>query len=276
MGSGAQPRRVAGASRRCRLGVPDVAARVVRPVAARRVRGDRRRRAGERRCAGTARRSRHAPRRADNAGARLRGPEAPAHQTHRHRGADLVPALQRAWRGIRSGRAHHPRGARRRRLDRHRTEGLEHGRRTRGVRSAAGAHRLGRPEAPWHHLLRDPDAAAGHRGPTAASDERARVVQRGLPRQRPGAGGQRDRRGERRLEGRPDDAGARATPRPVTPSLPGPARDRPRLAGGDRRACRRHGAAQVVSATGWPDGSRHRAGRGRRQARPTPSCARRS
>ena len=74
----------------------------------------------------------------------------------------------------------------------------------------AGPHRLGRAQAPRHHLLRHPDAPARHRGAAAAPDERPRLVQRGVPHRRPGARRQRGRRGRRRLGGGGDHADARA------------------------------------------------------------------
>ena len=196
VGPRAQPRSSGGARLAdARVGLPDVAARVGRPRAAGGVRGGRRRRAGERRRAGTARRRRHASGGTDDARARLRRPEAPAPRARSLTGEiDLVPAVQRAGRGIRPRRPHDARRARRRRVDRQRAEGVEHRRRARRLRLAAGPHRLGRAEAPRHHLLRRADAPAGHRGPAAAPDERPRVVQRGVPRRGAGARRQRDRR----------------------------------------------------------------------------------
>ena len=54
------------------------------------------------------------------------------------------------------------------------------GRSDRGVRVAHGAHRLGRPEAPWHHVLRPADAAGRRRGSSDQADERLRELQRGV------------------------------------------------------------------------------------------------
>ena len=62
--------------------------------------------------------------------------------------------------------------ARRRRVGRQRPEGVEHERPPRRLRHAPRPHRLGRAEAPGHHVLRRADAPAGRRGAAAAADER--------------------------------------------------------------------------------------------------------
>ena len=135
----------------------------------------------------------------------------------------------------------------------------------RGLRAAAGPHRCQRAQAPRHHLLRAADAPAGCRGAPAAADERARLVQRGVPGSGQGPGRLPDRRAGRRLDGRPVDPRARA-PSCRIPAWPGAARgDGAGLAGGDRGADRDQRAAQVVPAASRPAGSGHRPGG---QARP--------
>ena len=72
------------------------------------------------------------------------------------------------------------------------------------------------PDVPKHRgitLLRAADAPARRRGPAGAPDERALVVQRGVPVRRPGAGRQPRRQRRRRLARRHDDAGVRASVR---------------------------------------------------------------
>ena len=86
------------------------------------------------------------------------------------------------------------RRAGRRRVGRQRPEAVEHERPPRRPRPAARPHRPRRAQAPRHHLLRAADAPARRRGPPAAPDERARVVQRGVPDRRPRAGGEPRRR----------------------------------------------------------------------------------
>ena len=66
------------------------------------------------------------------------------------------------------------------------------------------------PKHRGHHLLPPRHAQPGCRGATAAPDDRWRDVQRGLLHRCAGAGGQRGRRGQRRLAGHHDHAGQRA------------------------------------------------------------------
>ena len=130
----------------------------------------------------------------------------------------------------------------------------------RGLRAAAGPHRCQRAQAPRHHLLRAADAAAGCRGAPAAADERARLVQRGVPGPGQSTGRLPDRGAGRRLDRRALDPRARA-PSGRLPPRPGAGRgDRAGLAGGDRGTDRGQRAAQVVPATSRPAGFGHRPG----------------
>ena len=151
---GPRPRagRVAHDARRLGLGVPDVAAGVVRPRAAGLGRRHRAR--------GALRRGRGRP-----AGRRWHGLAAPtmlAHgsddaasaaccRAHHHRRGHVVPALQRARQRLRPRRPDDPGRARRRRVGRQRAEGVEHERPPRRLRDAPRPHRLGRAQAPRHH-----------------------------------------------------------------------------------------------------------------------------
>ena len=142
----------------------------------------------------------------------------------------------------------------------------------RGLRAAAGPHRCQRAQAPRHHLLCAADAPAGCRGAPAAADERARLVQRGVPGSGQSPGRLPDRRAGRRLDGRAVDPRARA-PSCLIPARPGAGRgDRAGLAGGDRGADRGQRAAQVVPAARGSAGSGHQPGgcarSGRRLAGP--------
>ena len=141
-----------------------------------------------------------------------------------------------------------------------------------GLRAAAGPHRHQRAQASRHHLLRPADAPARRRGAPAAADERARLVQRGVPGRGQGPGRLPNRGAGRRLDGRAVDPRARAPPRGV-PARPGANQpDRAGLAGGHRRADRGQRAAQVVPAARRPTGSGYQQGdcarRGRRPAGP--------
>ena len=71
---------------------------------------------------------RHRHGRPDGDGVGHRGDEAPAAAAARVQPGDLVPAVQRAGRGLRRRRARDACGARRRRVGRQRSEGLDHGR----------------------------------------------------------------------------------------------------------------------------------------------------
>jgi len=238
LGSGAEPDALAGAAGRRRVGVPDLAARLVRAVAA-----GRPGRAGDRATGrrGSARSGRRGRGRAGRAGAhRARHRYAPGtvRQAYRHRRDHLVPAVQRTRRGLGPGRAEHPGRPGRRRVAGDRAEGLVDGSGDRGLRAAAGPHRYQRAQAPRHHLLRAADAPAGRRGAPAPADERARLVQRGVPGSGSGPGRLPDRGAGRRLDGRAVDPRARA-PSGRIAARPGAGQcDRAGLAGGDRGADR--------------------------------------
>ena len=261
--------RVAG---RRGVGVPGLAARLVRAVAA-----GRPGRAGD---AGTGRRGRARPGRRGRRGPGRAGAHRARHrcapgtlrQAYGHWRDHLVSAVQRASCGLGPGRADHPGRGGRRRVAGDGAEGLVDRSRDRGLRAAAGPHRCQRAQAPRHHLLRAADAPAGGRGAPAAADERALLVQRGVPGSGQSPGRLPDRGAERRLDGRAVDPRPRAPPRRI-PARPGAApksrRDRAGLAGGDRGADRGQRAAQVVPAASRPAGSGHQpGGRARSGRRP--------
>ena len=199
-----------GPARAVGLGRAHVAGRVVRegPLARRGRPGhaDHRHVRG----AGRARRARHAARRSDHHRPRHRGAEAALPARHRHRQEGLVPAVQRAGRGLRPRRAEHPRRARRRRVGRERPEGVDLGRALVRSRHAARPHRSRRRQAPGHHLLRTRHAPARRRDPPATRAHRAGDVQRGLPHRRARPERRRHRRPQQRLGGRQHDADVRA------------------------------------------------------------------
>ena len=133
----------------------------------------------------------------------------PAADAPRRRG--VVPALQRARGRLRPRQHHHPRRARRRRVGRHRPEGVDVGGAPGRVGHPPRPHRPRRAEAPAasptsSSTCRQP----GHRHPAAAADDRRRALQRGVPRRRPHPAGQRGRRGGGGVAGRPDHPGQRA------------------------------------------------------------------
>ena len=92
----------------------------------------------------------------------------------------VVPALQRARRGLGPRRPAHSGRARRRRVGDQRAEGVDVVRDDRRLRHAGGAHRLGCAEAPGHQLLHAADAPARRRGPADPPDHRRVGVQRGF------------------------------------------------------------------------------------------------
>ena len=189
----------------------------------------------------------------------------------------MVPAVQRARERVRPRRADDPRRARRRRVGRQRPEAVEHERPPRRLRPAPRPHRLGRAQAPRHHLLRAADAPAGRRGPPAAPDERPRLVQRGVPHRRPGAGTTTSsaRPGDGWRVGA-DDARPRAQLRDAAPaaaSTPAGGPGRPRGRGRGRRVLR---DLRLVPAAGRPARPRRRGRRARPGGTATRSSARRS
>ncbi len=194
-------RGVVGPARSFRLGHPDVAGRVVRQRTVTRRR--RTRAAGDHRVwrAGRTRWPGHAARGPDDHRPRHRRATRALPARHRDGTQGLVPAVQRAGRGIRPRRSEHARRARRRRMDRQRSEGVDVGRALVRPRHAAGPHRSRRSEAPGHHLLRVRHAPTRRRGPPVARAHRSRDVQRGLPHRRAGARRRGDRRHQQRLGG---------------------------------------------------------------------------
>ena len=114
--------------------------------------------------------------------ARHPGADRPLRARHRHRPEGVVPALQRAGRRLRPRRPPDPRHQGRRRVGRHRPEGVDLRRPGGRPRHAHRPHRRRRAEAPGHHLLRHRHAPEGRRDPAARRDDRPRHVQRGVPR----------------------------------------------------------------------------------------------
>ena len=97
----------------------------------------------------------------------------------------------------------HPRGPRRRRVDRQRAEGVDSGAHNAGWAILHRAHRSGRAEAPGHHRTSCCDMTRpGRRGAAAAPDDGRGRVQRGLPHRRPRPRRPPPRRRGRRLAGR--------------------------------------------------------------------------
>jgi hypothetical protein len=87
--------------------------------------------------------------------------------------------------GIGPGRPHHQGGARRRRVGRHRPEGLDLGRPLLRHRRGHLSHRPRPAQAQGPHRLRGRHARARRGGPAAAPDDRRRRVQRGVLRRGP-------------------------------------------------------------------------------------------
>ena len=101
-----------------------------------------------------------------------------------HRRRDLVPGLLRARRRLRPRRAQDARGPGRRRLGRHRPEGVDERRAVLEVVHARRAHRHRRAEAQGPDLLPDGHGAGRRRGRAAAPDHRRAGVQRAVHRRR--------------------------------------------------------------------------------------------
>ncbi len=115
----------------------------------------------------------------------------------RHRG---LPALQRAGRRLGPRLAPDPGGAGRRRVGHHRSEGVDLGCAALRHRGDHLPDRPRPPQAPGPHRVRGRHARPGRRGPPAPSDDRRRVVQRGVLHRRPGARLPPPGRGQRRLD----------------------------------------------------------------------------
>jgi hypothetical protein len=267
LGSGAEPGPVAGTTGRRRLGVPLLAEPLVRALPSPRPSRAGDPRTNQRGSPRPGRRRRRGPGRACAHRARHRRPQGTVHQANRHRRDHLVPAVQRAGRGVGPGRADHPGRGGRGRVARHGAEGLVDRSGDRGLRAAAGPHRRQRAQTPRHHLLRPADAPAGYRGAPPTPDERARLVQRGIPGPGQGPGRLPHRGAGRRLDGRAVDPRARAPPRGVE-ARPGAGQPHGAgLAGGDRGADRGQRAAQVVPAARRPTGPGYRKGERARRGR---------
>ncbi len=95
---------------------------------------------------------------------------------------DLVPGLLRARRRLGPRRAEDPRGQGRRRLGRHRPEGVDLGRAVLEVVHARRAHRRRGGQAQGPHLLPDGHGAGRRPGAPAAPDHRRPGVQRAVHR----------------------------------------------------------------------------------------------
>ena len=140
-----------------------------------------------------------------------------------------MPAVLRARRRLRLRRARHQGGARRRRVDHQRPEGLEHARPPRRLRHAGHPLEPRPAQAQGHDLLRARHAGPRGRGAAAAPDHRRGRVQRGLHDRRAGTRRPPHRRRGRRL--------ARLTHHPDERAL----RDRRRFGWGQQAPARRSG-----------------------------------
>ena len=205
LGPGDAAGRVVATAGRFGVCVPPMAGRLRRPRPVE-PRGEADSRgAKNRRCVWPAQWRRHLPRRADTAHDGFARTAAALPPRHRRWFDAVVPALLGADRRLRHGVARHPRGSRRRRVDRQRPEGLELRRPLRPLRHPDRPDRSRCAQAPRGHLLPDRHAATGGRRTAAARDDRRRRFQRGVLRRRPCARlGSRRRRG-RWLAHRDDD-----------------------------------------------------------------------
>ena len=148
--------------------------------------------------------------RADDRHPRHRGTEGAIPPSAVHGRGDVVPALQRAGCRIRRRRSVDPCRARRRRMDRERSEGLDVARALREVGTARRAHRPRCREAQGPDLLRARHAPARCGSAAVATDDRQRRVQRGVLHQRPRAGREPARRRRQGLVDRRHHAHERA------------------------------------------------------------------
>ena len=130
-----------------------------------------------------------------------------------------------------------------------RAEGVDVGRPAQRLRRLPRAHRSGAAQARGHHHAHRRHARAGHHGAAAAPDHRRVPLQRGLPRRGAGAGGQRRRRGQRRLARGPHHARLRA-PGPGQHGRRWRRQGRLHRAGGGGQAAR-PGVAARLRATAW-------------------------
>ena len=121
-----------------------------------------------------------------------------------------MPGLLRAGVRLRPRLAEDEGGQGRRRMGRHRAEGLDDLRPVREVVHARRPHRPRRPQAQGPDLLPDGHGAGRSRSQTAGPDHRRGRVQRGLHRGSADPRRQRRRRRRQRLDGRDHDADERA------------------------------------------------------------------
>ena len=190
-----QPPRARARGRRRGLHLPPrLAAQASRRGLGRRVVADRVRRAwrdagragdlqrGVRPRAGAQRRQRPRPGdgRPDRHRPRHRGAEAPLPRADPVGRGDLVPGLLRARLGLGPRLGQDEGRARRRRLARHRPEGVDHAGPPRQVVHARRAHRSRRAQAPGAQLLPHGHGAGRRPGPPSAPDHRRGRVQRAL------------------------------------------------------------------------------------------------
>ena len=185
-GDGLPPRVAAQAARR-RLGRDLLAEGVRRPRRDADRAGDLRRRGGAPGSAEPGQRARPGDGRPGGHRPRHRGAEAALPGADPDRRGDLVPGLLRARVGLRPRLAEDARGQGRRRMGRHRAEGLDDLRPVREVVHAGRPHRPRRAQAPGPHLLPDGHGAGRGRSETAGPDHRRGRVQRGLHRTRRGS-----------------------------------------------------------------------------------------
>ena len=132
---------------------------------------------------------------------RHRGPAATVPATDGPERGAMVPTLQRARSGVRPCLARLPGQGRRRSVDRHRAEGLDHLGQRLGLRDPPGADQRRRSEAQRPHLLVARPAPTRGDHQTPAPDHRRGGVQRGLPRRGEGPRCPSHRSGRRWLEG---------------------------------------------------------------------------
>ncbi len=199
------------------------------------------------------------PGRADAARPRHRRPTSPLHAAHPLGRGDLVPALQRARRGKRPGLVDDARDAGRRRVPRHRAQGVDVVRPVRHLGSLPGPHRSrGRASPTRHHRVDRRHGRPRGGGAAVGADDRRCGVQRGVPDRRLRPRRACHRRGGAGLDRRRLHAGPRAGDELPVQGASG-ARDVP-------RPPLRRGAGQ--RRAGRPAGRRRPRGRLRRSQRP--------